>query len=501
MIDVAEYDLETIKRILAKYAADCEVRAFGSRVDWTAKDYSDLDLAIIAQGKIDRRTMALLREAFEESKLPFRVDVLDWHAISGEFRTLIANQYETIQSPKQKYPINWKETTFDNCADLIRNTCQPSEINLVPYIGLEHIEQGTLRLSGHGLSNDVDSQKFRFSKGDILFGKLRPYFRKIILAPFEGVCSTDIWVVQAKKGIDQRYLYYLMASNEFVDFSMQGAEGTRMPRAQWEHVGRFDISLPPEPEQKAIAHILGTLDDKMELNRRMNKTSEEMARAIFKSWFIEFNFPNNEGKPYKKSCGKMVDSEMGKVPEGWRMGTLGEEFNITMGQSPPGSTYNETGEGMPFYQGRSDFGFRFPSRRVYCTAPTRFAEAGDTLVSVRAPVGSLNMAEEKCCIGRGVAAVRHKSNSRSYTYYLMRSIAEEFERFEAEGTVFGSIGKSDFEQIECICPPEQVIKDFEVLVFPIDQRIETNERESRTLASLRDALLPKLLSGEIRVKI
>lgn len=240
------------------------------------------------------------------------------------------------------------------------------------------------------------------------------------------------------------------------------------------------IKLPPLLEQKAIVHILGTLDDKIELNRRMNNSLEEIARAIFKKTFLG---PTEGGLP----------------PE-WTAGSLGEKFNITMGQSPPGSTYNEIGEGMPFYQGRTDFGFRFPTRRVYCTEPTRFAETGDTLVSVRAPVGSLNMTEEKCCIGRGVAAIRHKSDSRSYTYYLMHSIAEKFERFEAEGTVFGSIGKTDFEQIECICPPEQVINGFEVLVFPIDQRIEVNEKQSRNLAALRDTLLPKLLSGEIRIK-
>ena len=99
-----------------------------------------------------------------------------------------------------------------------------------------------------------------------------------------------------------------------------------------------------------------------------------------------------------------------------------------MGQSPPGNTYNEVGEGVPFYQGRTDFKFRFPTRRIYCTAPTRFANEGDTLVSVRAPVGDVNMAAERCAVGRGVAAIRHKSGSRSFTYYAMGFLKEDFDK-------------------------------------------------------------------------
>ncbi|RMD61201.1 restriction endonuclease subunit S [Candidatus Parcubacteria bacterium] len=170
-----------------------------------------------------------------------------------------------------------------------------------------------------------------------------------------------------------------------------------------------------------------------------------------------------------------------------------------MGQSPPGSTYNEMGEGMPFYQGRADFQFRFPARRVYCTAPKRLAKRHDTLVSVRAPVGDVNMASEDCSIGRGVAAVRHKSGVRSFTYYSMKAIKEIFAKFEAEGTVFGSISKKDFHKLAHIAPHYEVIIKFEHICLPMDDVIERNEEESRTLAALRDALLPKLIRGQIRI--
>ena len=243
-------------------------------------------------------------------------------------------------------------------------------------------------------------------------------------------------------------------------------------------LARLEVPKPPLPEQHAIAGILSALDDKIELNRRMNATLESIARAVFRRWFVDSDEAGN-----------------------WAVGKLGDDFNLTMGQSPPGYTYNEDQKGIPFFQGRADFGFRFPTNRIYCTEPTRFAEAGDTLVSVRAPVGDMNMAAERCAIGRGVASVRHNSGSRSYTYYALRLLRGSFTRFEAEGTVFGSINKDDFRSLEVSIPPMNLVQKFEDVCFPLDQAIENNERESRTLASLRDSLLPKLMRGEVRVKL
>ena len=241
----------------------------------------------------------------------------------------------------------------------------------------------------------------------------------------------------------------------------------------------------------------------------MNDTLEEISRAIFKSWFVDFD-PVRQKAAGQQPVGmdaqtaalfpdSFEQSEIGEVPTGWAVGVLGESYDITMGQSPPGDTYNETNDGMPFFQGRADFCFRYPARRVFCTAPTRFAEPGDTLVSVRAPVGDLNMALERCAIGRGVAAVRHKTGATGFTYYAMHALSSSFEKFEGEGTVFGSMGKKEFHGIKAEAPSENVIHAFERAVGPMDGQIENIERQTGTLAALRDTLLPKLLSGEIRV--
>ena len=195
----------------------------------------------------------------------------------------------------------------------------------------------------------------------------------------------------------------------------------------------------------------------------------------------------------------MVDSDFGEIPRGWKVGRLGDICDITMGQSPPGHTYNEGADGLAFYQGIADFGFRFPSRRVYCTEPTRFAEEGDVLLSVRAPVGSLNVAEERCAIGRGVASLRLNGGQNGFLYYLLRATQPGWKMFEAEGTVFGSVTKSDVHDFKVVIPPQPLLKRFASLIGPSDETISNNEKQSRSLALVRDSLLPRLMSGKIRV--
>ncbi|MDD3050175.1 MAG: restriction endonuclease subunit S [Candidatus Cloacimonetes bacterium] len=191
---------------------------------------------------------------------------------------------------------------------------------------------------------------------------------------------------------------------------------------------------------------------------------------------------------------------MDGLPKGWRMGKLGEEFDLIMGQSPPGISYNEIGEGMVFYQGRTDFGFRFPTNRLFTTEPKRKANPLDTLVSVRAPVGDINMATEICCVGRGLSAVIHKTKAYSFTYYMMKNIEPIFRGFEGEGTVFGSINKANFENIEIIVPDPNILKEFELIINPIDNKILENSNQIKSLTQTRDTLLPKLMNGQLEVK-
>ena len=307
------------------------------------------------------------------------------------------------------------------------------------------------------------------------------------------------------------YLYYWLSSEFGRQYLFSRVSQVGVPQIQTPltTLRQARLPVPDVTEQRAITYILGSLDDKIELNLRMSETLQEMAGTVFTSWFVDFDPVRVEaaerkldphGYPADLFPDSLITSDLGQIPEGWQCGRVDEDFELTMGQSPPGSTYNEVSVGLPFYQGRADFGTLFPRRRVFCSAPTRLANAGDTLITVRAPVGDINMAWEDCAIGRGVAAARHKTGSRFYTWLFMRSLRRVFDQFEAEGTVFGSIGKKDFQAIPSLRPPAIVVETFERLVAPLGDRLVANESESRVLESLRDTLLPKLISGELRIK-
>lgn len=183
----------------------------------------------------------------------------------------------------------------------------------------------------------------------------------------------------------------------------------------------------------------------------------------------------------------------------WTEGTLSDIANITMGQSPSGSSYNEDEIGTIFFQGRAEFGFRFPSIRLYTTEPKRMACANDTLMSVRAPVGDLNVAHTDCCIGRGLAAIHSKADQQSFVLYTMFSLKKQLDVFNGEGTVFGSINRNSLNNMPILIPPKNDIEEFERLVAPMDAAIRNNYDENCRLQELRDSLLPILMSGELDV--
>lgn len=291
--------------------------------------------------------------------------------------------------------------------------------------------------------------------------------------------------INANDLTSNEFLYYLLKDSiQKIQQNTHGAVFDTITRNTFDHI---EVTIPPKAEQQKIASILSSLDDKIELNNQMNQTLEQIAQAIFKEWFVDFNFPGFDGN--------LVDG----LPKGWRKGKIVEEFNLTMGQSPKGESLNIDKEGIIFYQGRTDYGFRFPQPRVYTTSPTRFANQLDTLVCVRAPVGDINMAIDKCCVGRGLAAIMHKKKAFSYTLYLMKYLEPVFKTFEKEGTVFGAINKAGFENIEHTIPSFEIISLFEKTVNVFDEKIIKNSLENEQLIEIRNSLIPRLLSGNFNL--
>lgn len=298
-------------------------------------------------------------------------------------------------------------------------------------------------------------------------------------------CNTDIIIPE--------FLYYIL-KNPLTkqDVRDNYGSGSAIPRIVLKDFRRMPVSYPALPEQRAIAAILSCLDDKIELNNKVNANLEAQAQAIFKSWFVDF-------EPFQN--GEFVDSELGRIPKGWQVGKLSDIAEITMGQSPKGESYNENGEGIVFYQGRGEFSNRFPVTRLYTTEPKRMAKKNDILMSVRAPVGDVNIAKEDCCIGRGLAAIRSNSNNSSFLLYLMLNMKAKLDTYNGEGTVFGSINKKDLHGMKIVIPQTEAINDYDNIVQSVDKKIFMLCQQNQVLVALRDTLLPKLMSGEIEVSI
>lgn len=233
------------------------------------------------------------------------------------------------------------------------------------------------------------------------------------------------------------------------------------------------IIIPSIEQQREIVSEYEAISKRIKLNEQIIQNLEATAQTLYRKMFVEG-----------------IDKE--NLPDGWRIGTLGEIAEIIMGQSPDGETYNLNGKGAIFYQGRADFGKRFPSVRVYTTSPTRFAKEGDILLSVRAPVGDINIALQDCCIGRGLASLRSKENCQSYLYYQLCNLSNVFNISDDEGTIFGSITKDDLHNIEVIVPLIKSMIDFENIVSVVDKKIKSKDRENYYLIELQSLLLAKM---------
>lgn len=286
------------------------------------------------------------------------------------------------------------------------------------------------------------------------------------------------------------FLYYILCDKNTRMRLLNLNIGGVQPSIKVPHLLNLDIFIPSLSEQNKISELLSRLDDKIELNNKINANLQQQAQAIFRSWFVDF-------EPFQE--GEFVESELGPIPKGWRVGELSEVATITMGQSPSGKSYNEEGNGSVFFQGRAEFGNRFPTRRLYTTEPKRMAEANSVLMSVRAPVGDINVAYEKCCIGRGLASIQSKFEYSSYMLYQMLSLKRQLDVFNGEGTVFGSINRDTLNAMKVLIPDEDSIEKFECIVAPVDKLVRTNYDEICRLEILRDTLLPKLMSGELSV--
>ena len=315
----------------------------------------------------------------------------------------------------------WKKYRFDEFAQNISERVEPSQTDLDIYVGLEHIDPDTLHLSRHGHPSDVEGTKLRFYKGDIIFGRRRAYQRKTALATTDGICSAHAMVLRAKEDVvDPSFFPFLFHSKQFIDMAITISVGGLSPTINWKDISKQEFLLPPKPEQKRLAELLWAADEMIE------KEKKELEKINYYYFTLQNNIFQSNFTKTKKLC---------------------DIANITMGQSPIGTSYNENKEGTPFLQGNSEFTDKYPIAVKYTTLPNKKAKAGDILMSVRAPVGAINIADKTYCIGRGLCAISAKSGNNDYLRFLLLSKKIEFERIST-GSTFKAINSSDLKNLE-----------------------------------------------------
>ncbi len=348
--------------------------------------------------------------------------------------------------------------------------------NLPAYLRITDInDDGSLNLTGRKSVADPLAFDYMLQEGDIVFARTgnstgRNYYYDMRDGDF-AFAGFLIKFSLDKEKVNPRFIKYYVQSKPYWDWVSSFNTGSTRGNINAKTYAQMPVPLPDRDVQDAIVCLCDSLSNKIRINNRLNDYLSEMAMALFSRECPQSNEPN---------------------------AILSDIAQITMGQSPSGSSYNESGNGEVFYQGRAEFGAFFPHRRLFTTEPKRMAQEGDTLMSVRAPVGDLNIANENCCIGRGLAAI-HSEGNQSFVHYLVRAQGRALDTFNGDGTVFGSINGKALKELSVFLPGNDVISRLESQLKPIDALIRRNDDEIQALGRMRDTLLPRLLSSEIDV--
>ena len=354
-------------------------------------------------------------------------------------------------------------------------------------------------------NKDLKGQfKKTFQRDDILYSEIRPANKRFAYIDFDGtdyIASTKLMVIRHKENIIPQFLYYIITSQAVIEELQMLAEsrsGT-FPQITFTELANQPIKLPPLSEQAKIVRFLKSLDDKIEVNRRINDNLEHQAQALFKSWFVDF-------EPFKD--GEFLESELGMIPNGWRVGTLNELGDIIGGSTPSKAKpeyYTNDGIAWLTPKDLSISQRKFTSKgeiditqEGYESCSTKLMPKGSVLFSSRAPIGYITIAKNDICTNQGFKSVIPKFAGTAFLYCFLKESTQEIEN-KATGSTFKEASGALMKSLPAIIPEKAVLDDFENLLSPLFYQQEVVEEENTLLSSLRDSLLPRLMSGELNV--
>ena len=545
-IDLTTEQRKTLNDLLRQFLPGVAVWAYGSRVKWTARPNSDLDLVAFTS-PAQRAQVADLKDALAESNLPFPVDLHVWDDVSDRFREIIRKYYVVVQEAKQpegktRVPLEWQRHEVSKLlADgkLVIGDGYRAKNSELSQTGLPFARAGNINNgfqfteADHFPSDALSRVGNKVSQpGDVVFTSKGTVGRFAFVREdtLRFVYSPQLcfWRSHDQTLIQSRFLYYWMHGSEFyAQFKGVAGQTDMAEYVSLTDQRRMHITLPPLPEQRAIAHILGTLDDKIELNRRMNETLEAMARALFKSWFVDFDPVRAKAEGRDTGLPKHLadlfpdsfeDSELGEIPKGWKVASVGDLCHrIAMG--PFGSdikTDNFIEFGVPVVRGLNltkgfvEEGFVYVSDHKADELRNANAFPGDIVITHRGTLGQVGLIPERSRFPRYVVSqsqmllsVNRDVVTPRYVFDFLGSAAGQHALLaNTSQTGVPAIARptSSVRAIRLVVPPIQVLRHFDRPVAPIYSQRDGSIEESHTLAALRDTLLPKLISGELRVR-
>ena len=531
-LDLPRRYLDQLEALLREHVPDAEVWAYGSRVTGKSHDGSDLDIVLrsptlepLGDGYLD------LIDALEQSNIPILVQAHDWARLPESFHREIERGYVLVQrvvsEPKGTMEDGWAEIPFSEAVEI--NPSVPLDRGVVyPFVDMASVNADT-RSAKSVQEREFQGGGSRFQDGDTLMARITPCLENGKIARYQSSGtqkdahgSTEFIVIRGRPNVtDNDFAYYLTQWKEVRNYAIGQMTGTsgrqRVPVDSLDHL---TVPLPPVSEQRTIAHILGTLDDKIELNRRMNQTLEEMARTIFQDWFVDFGpvHAKLEGRePYLPPelwdlfPDRLVDSELGEIPEEWEAGTVGDVANIAGGSTPSTKVAEYWDGGCHYWATPKDLSALLvpvlldTERKITNAGLGRISSgllpAGTVLLSSRAPIGYLAINEMPMAVNQGFIAITPREHvSNLFLLHWCRESIEDIVSY-ANGSTFLEISKSNFRQIPLPIPPKTVMDCYQSLTTNLHRKIVENERASRTIAAQRDVLVPRLVSGEVRAYI
>lgn len=400
--------------------------------------------------------------------------------------------------------MEWKEVDICQLCDSVSETYKGNASEVV-LINTSDVLDGKCLNHEYVPNKKLKGQfKKTFRKGDILYSEIRPANKRFCFVDFEPkdyIASTKLMVLRAHEDVDPQYLYQILRSNDTLAQLQMLAEsrsGT-FPQITYSELSNIMVSLPSQKAQKNIVSILSSLDRKLELNNKINADLEEMAQAIFKNWFVDF-------EPFKD--GKFVDSELGMIPEGWKVGRLDEIADVVGGSTPSKAKpeyYTQKGIAWLTPKDLSNHPAVYSSRgeiditeEGYNSTSTKLMPKGTILFTSRAPIGYISIAQNDICTNQGFKSLVPKKAGTCFLYCFLKYVTPEIEN-KSTGSTFKEASGSLMKSLQVIMPEQKVFEDFETIVSPLFARIESLEKENSRLSTLRDTLLPRLMSGELEV--